>query len=493
MEPPLLPTLLLHLLLLSTTITTTFSASAPPLRPTLSPTSSPAPPKSTTPKAPSPTSSPTPPKSTTPKTPSPTSSPTPPKSTTPKTPSPISSPTPPNSTTPKTPSSPSSSSLDPKQLRALQSLNIPTSKDPCTQPSLLPPNTTLCDSSKPFRHILSLRLANCSDDVALSFTALKSLSTLQSLQFFNCPIAPIRFPADLVASLHSFTCINSLRRLTGVWLARLQNLTDLTVSNVQVNASGPFVILGNMKKLRSVTISHANLTGSLPRHLNLNLTHIDFSGNKLQGKIPSSITLLENLESLNLSSNSLNGEIPTSFGDLISLKNVSLASNSLSGAIPESMSAIPGLVHVDLSSNQLNGTIPKFLSDMKSLKHLNLANNDFHGVVPFNVSFISKLAVFKISRNSNLCYNHSVLSSKLKLGISPCDKHGLPMSPPPAKGDSTADDSSDSDYDDSDGDDSDQKKDRHHGPSKVVLGVAIGLSSIVFLIIFLVLLSKWCG
>ncbi|ONI10746.1 hypothetical protein PRUPE_4G065600 [Prunus persica] len=341
MEPPLLPTLLLLLLLLL--FSTTFSASAPPLRPTPSPTSSPTPPKSTTPKAPSPTSSPTP------KTPSPTSSPTPPKSTTPKTPSPISSPTPPNSSTPKTPSSPSSSSLDPKQLRALQSLNIPTSKDPCTQPSLLLPNTTLCDSSKPFRHILSLRLANCSDDVALSFTALKSLSTLQSLQFFKLPHCPYPLP-------------------------------------------------GRSR-----------------------------------------------------------------------------------------------LVHVDLSSNQLNGTIPKFLSDMKSLKHLNLANNDFHGVVPFNVSFINKLAVFKISRNSNLCYNHSVLSSKLKLGISPCDKHGLPMSPPPAKGDSSAEDSSDSDYDDSDGDDSDQKKDRHHGPSKVVLGVAIGLSSIVFLIIFLVLLSKWCG
>ncbi|KAM1347401.1 hypothetical protein TB2_036052 [Malus domestica] len=127
---------------------------------------------------------------------------------------------------------------------------------------------------------------------------------------------------------------------------------------------------------------------------------------------------------------------------------------------------------------------------MKSLKHLNLANNKFHGVVPFNVSFISRLQVFKISRNSDLCYNHSVLSSKLKLGISPCDKHGLPMSPPPAKADSSADNSSDSDYDDTDEDD--QKQDRHHGPNKVVLGVAIGLSSIVFLIIFLVLVSKCC-
>ena len=67
------------------------------------------------------------------------------------------------------------------------------------------------------------------------------------------------------------------------------------------------------------------------------------------------------------------------------------------------------------------------------------------------------------------------------------------MSPPASKADSSADESSsDSDYDESDGGDSSNKKEHHHGPSKVVLGVAIGLSSIVFLIVFLVLLSKWC-
>lgn len=155
------------------------------------------------------------------------------------------------------------------------------------------------------------------------------------------------------------------------------------------------------------------------------------------------------------------------------------------------MSAIPGLASVDLSSNQLNGTVPRFFSEMKNLKYLNLANNRFHGVMPFNESFIKKLDVFKIGENSNLCYNHSTFSSKLKLGIAPCDKHGLPMSPPPSKHDSSADDSTDtSDYDGAE--DSSSHNNRHHGPSKFVLGVAIALSSIVFLIVFLVLLSKCC-
>ncbi|KAL5839300.1 hypothetical protein ACOSQ3_012007 [Xanthoceras sorbifolium] len=451
MKPPpsFLLSLLLFLLLLLTTTTSSSSSSTTTTNTTAA--------AKTLPPSPSPTSSPTP-------------TPTPkPPITTPSTKPPI--------TTPSTPST-----LDPKQVRALQALNLP-SKNPCS--------LYKCDSSRPFSHLLSLHLANCSDDISLSFTALKSLSTLQNLSFSNCPVAPIRFPNELTLSLHSFSCIHSLRHLTGIFLARFVNLTDLTISNVPVNTSGLYVIIGHMKKLKSLTISNASLTGYIPKHLHANLTHIDFSGNKLRGRVPTSVTLLDNLEILNLSSNGLNGEVPSEFGNLIALKNVSLASNSLSGSIPESISAIPGLVHLDLSSNQLNGTIPKFLGDMKGLRYLNLQNNNLHGVLPFNASVIKRLVVFKIGGNSNLCYNHTVLSSKLKLGIARCDKHGLPMSPPAAK-DSSADDS-ESDSSDYDDDDSSQKGDHHHGPNKVVLGVAIGLSSIVFLIVFLVLLSKCCS
>ncbi|KAL4274666.1 hypothetical protein AHAS_Ahas20G0030000 [Arachis hypogaea] len=386
-----------------------------------------------------------------------------------------SKPQPPTPSPTSSPSSPSSSStLDPKQLRALQSLNIPTSKDPCSKSAFH--NATTCDNSKPFRHLISLTLSNCSSYVALSFTALQSLSTLQTLNLLNCPVTPIRFPPELTSSLRTFTCINSLRKVSGVWLSQLQNLTDLAVTNVQVKASGPYVILAHMDKLKTLTISNANLTGFLPGHLHSDLTHIDFSGNKLKGTIPSSITMLSGLESLNLSNNNLSGEVPATIGDLTSLTTLSLASNSFSGQIPGSISSVSGLIHLDLSSNQFNGTIPKFISQMKSLRHLNLANNNLRGVLPFNQNFIKNLDVFNVGGNSNLCYNHSVLSSNLKLGISPCDKYGMPASPP-SKDSSYADDSSD--YNDSDGS-SNQKKGHHSGPNKFVLGVAIALSSICY-------------
>ncbi|XP_054778196.1 receptor-like protein 51 [Prosopis cineraria] len=379
----------------------------------------------------------------------------------------------------------SKSTLEPNQLRALQSFNIPTSTDPCSEPSFH--NVTFCDSATPYRHLLSLSLSNCSSYLTLTFTALKSLSTLQSLHFQNCPIVPITFPSELIASLKSFICINSLRKLSSVWLSRLENLSELTVSNVPVNASGLVVIFGRMKKLKYITISYANLSGFLPNFIDSNVTHIDFSGNHLRGSIPTSFTRLDSLEFLSLSYNLLDGEMPTSIGDLISLKNLSLASNSISGPIPDSVSAIPGLVHMDLSSNKLNGSIPKFLSQMKDLKHLNLANNDLHGVLPFNLSFIERLEVFRVSGNMNLCYNHSVLSSKLKLGIAPCDKHGMPIFPPRGK-DLSWDDPSDSYYDDYEDDDG--GKGRRRRPNKVILGVSIALSSIGILGIFYFLCFK---
>ncbi|CAN6818186.1 unnamed protein product [Brassica oleracea] len=403
------------------------------------------------------------------------------------TPSPTISPIP--RTSPRTSSSP----LDPKHLKALESLNIPTAKNPCDHRPTSKPSSTVvtCDAGSPFRLVTSLSFTNCSSDLSISSAALRALSpSLTSLSFLNCPsLSP---PPRLPTSLRSFAATSSfLRRrngLSGVYLARLVNLTDLTVSSVPVSTSGLFVILGNMRKIASLTISHANLSGNIPKSLHSNLTFIDLSDNLIKGSIPTSITQLSNLKSLNLSSNSISGEIPDSIGDLISLKNLSLSSNKLSGPIPDSISSIPDLTHLDLSGNQLNGTVPRFITKMKSLKHLNLANNDFRGVLPFNASFLKKLEVFKVGGNSDLCYNRTVLSSKMKLGIAQCDKHGLPLSPPPQKEDS----SSDYDYGSED-ETSVKKKEGGLGPNKVVLGVSIGLASLVFLIIFLILCAKWCG
>ncbi|KAK1286825.1 hypothetical protein QJS10_CPB20g01694 [Acorus calamus] len=395
------------------------------------------------------------------------------------------------STSSKTPPSIPKSTLDPKQISALQSLYLPVTPDPCLNPT----NATTCDSASPFRHVTSLRLSNCSRDLQISPTALRALSTVRSLSLSNCPSLPrVPLPLALASNLRSFACAHAFSGgLTGVWLSRLANLTDLTVSDVSIKASGASIVLSRMSAVRSVVLTRCNLTGSLPRHWHSNLTRIDFSDNRIAGTIHSSISALSGgLRFLNLSHNGIHGEIPDAFGELVSLENVSLAYNSLSGPIPESVSGMSGLVHLDLSSNKFNGSMPRFLADLPGLKHLNLENNEFRGVIPFNVSFIKRLQVLKVGGNSGLCYNHTVLSSKLKLGIAPCDRDGFPVSPPPQRDDSPSPDDDGADTSDGGGDGEARKDEHRHGPSKLVLGVAIGLSSVVFLIIFFVLLSRCC-
>nr|VDC60184.1 unnamed protein product [Brassica rapa] len=380
----------------------------------------------------------------------------------------------------------SSSPLDPKQLKALKILT--TTKDPCSNHSS---TTITCDDASPFRRVTSLSFANCSSSLSLPSKTLKPLSTsLLSLSFLNCPsLSP---PKHLPISLRSFSAVSSFHRhhgLSGVYLARLVNLTRLSIFSVPVSASGLYVVLGNMRNITSLTISSANLPGKIPKAFHSNLTYMDLSNNILTGPLRPSITLLTGLKSLNLSRNSLSGEIPNKIGDLTLLKNLSLASNRFSGPVPSSVPSLSQLTHLDLSGNRLNGVVPSFFSGMKSLRHLNLADNSFHGVLPFNETFIKNLEFFQVRGNSGLCYNNTVLSWKLNLGIAPCDKYGLPLSSPPQKQKQKEEED---DYDDNDGDgDGDKKEEKHGSTNKVVLGVAIALSSLVFFIVFLILLAKW--
>ncbi|KAH7686275.1 Non-specific serine/threonine protein kinase protein [Dioscorea alata] len=314
--------------------------------------------------------------------------------------------------------SPSPSPLDPKQLKALHFLGL-SSHNPCSNPSPHH-NATSCDSSHPFRHIISLTLSNCTSLPSLSLS-LRSFSSLSSLSFINCSVPP---PRHLPSSLHSFTSNSSLRHLSSLLLSRLHNLTSISILSVPITGSGLPLILSQMPHLLSLTISQSNLSGPLP----------------------------------------------------------------------SSLFSLP-LTHLDLSSNNLNGTLPIFPASSTHLQYLNLENNNFHGVIPYNSSFITRLQLFKVSGNPNLCYNHSILSSKLSLGVAKCDQYGLPISPPPAA-DSPRKSNSDDSLDDEDDGSLKSTNGEHHGgggPNKLVLGVAITLSFLVFLVIFLLCISKACG
>ncbi|KMZ60085.1 Leucine-rich repeat receptor-like protein kinase family [Zostera marina] len=388
-------------------------------------------------------------------------------------------------------SSAATTALDPEQLSAIKSMSLPTSSDPC---KIRPPrNYTVCDSSTPFRHITSLTLSRCSIDTTISSDAILALSSsLTSLSFRRCPITPPN--SKKITFLHSFSSISSFHRLSGVYLSRLSNLSELTVVDVPIRASGLSIILSRMKKIVKVVISNTTLSGEIPTKWKSSetLTHIDLSGNKISGPVHSSIGELTNVELFDLSRNKLHGEIPATIADMASLQTVSFKYNSMSGPLPTVLADMKSLVHLDVGYNKFNGTVPTFLMKMKKLQYLNLEMNNFHGVLPLDAAFVKKLRVLKLGGNGNLCYNHTVLSSKLKLGIPKCDKFGLPVPPPAEKVPSDDDYAASTSSDDSASTSKKEGSGGHHGPNMIVLVAAIGVSCLVFLVILIVCLTKMC-
>ncbi|XP_066314995.1 receptor-like protein 51 [Miscanthus floridulus] len=388
--------------------------------------------------------------------------------------------------------------LDPQQLLALRALGLGAHPraDPCGAGAVVGAVNASCDAGAPFRRVTSLALTNCSDTTSVSAAALEALApSLRALAFSDCPAAPPRAlpPEQLASGLQAFSCTASLHRLSAVWLSHLTNLTELTVADTPLATGSPTelaVVVSHMEHLTRLTISNANLSGFLPHHWHCpNLTHLDLSGNRITGAIPDTLTLLAGITHINLSSNVLNGPIPTSIGDLISLTTLDLSNNTLSGGIPDTLSTLPELEVLNLGSNRLNGSIPLFLAEMRGLRELNLENNDFDGMVPFTAKFLSRLRVFRAAGNGKLCYNRSVLSAEIAVGVAPCDKYGFPVLPPPA----TARSERSADYDDGGGDgEAETGADTRGGPSATVLGVAIGLSCLAFLVILLVCICKVC-
>ncbi|CAA7032586.1 unnamed protein product [Microthlaspi erraticum] len=87
-------------------------------------------------------------------------------------------------------------------------------------------------------------------------------------------------------------------------------------------------------------------------------TAIDFSGNRFEGEIPSSIGLLKELHVLNLSNNAFTGNIPSSMGNLTALESLDVSRNRLSGEIPQELGNLSSLAYMNFSHNQLRGLVP---------------------------------------------------------------------------------------------------------------------------------------
>ncbi|CAA7032573.1 unnamed protein product [Microthlaspi erraticum] len=128
-------------------------------------------------------------------------------------------------------------------------------------------------------------------------------------------------------------------------------------------------------------------------------TAIDFSGNRLEGEIPSSIGLLKELHVLSLSNNAFTDHIPSFICELGSLSILDLSNNDLNGSIPPCLGNLKGTLSVlNLRQNRLSGGLPENV--FQSLRSLDVGHNQLVGKLPRSLIHFSNLEVFNVESNN---------------------------------------------------------------------------------------------
>jgi hypothetical protein len=95
--------------------------------------------------------------------------------------------------------------------------------------------------------------------------------------------------------------------------------------------------IGANTGLSILSLAFNNFVGTLPISLATNLTELSygyFSGNGIEGTIPSEIGTLSELTVLELDGNFFGGTVPSEFGSLSLLAKLNLGELNLSGSVP---------------------------------------------------------------------------------------------------------------------------------------------------------------
>ncbi|PON96923.1 LRR domain containing protein [Trema orientale] len=182
------------------------------------------------------------------------------------------------------------------------------------------------------------------------------------------------------------------------WIPPFQ-LDTLSLDSCKVGPAFP-KWLQTQKKLRSLYVSNAGISDSIPKgfwDLSTSLTELNLSYNQIHGKLPNLLQKNKTYFSFDLSYNNLSGPIPLfpSVTDLI------LSNNMFSGPL-SSFCDPPALqlYRLDLSSNQLSGELPNCWIQFQRLSFLNLAKNNFSGKIPNSLSHLQNVVLLRLHDNN---------------------------------------------------------------------------------------------
>ncbi|KAK2382180.1 DNA damage-repair/toleration protein DRT100 [Trifolium repens] len=132
--------------------------------------------------------------------------------------------------------------------------------------------------------------------------------------------------------------------------SNIYGLADLDLSLNKLSGPIPFS-LGQMSVLDSLNLKYNNLTGRIPKTLLASrVSHLDLSRNALRGPIPDVFSETSYFINLDLSYNHLNGLIPKSMALALYIGHVDFSHNRLFGRIP----TVPSLRHLQQASFEHN-------------------------------------------------------------------------------------------------------------------------------------------
>ncbi|KAL5802053.1 hypothetical protein ACOSQ4_030358 [Xanthoceras sorbifolium] len=265
-------------------------------------------------------------------------------------------------------------------------------------------------------HVTALNLNNFGLTGSLHLPSLTALPYLQHLSLHDNFFSAGDLSTSRTSSCNLQTVDLSSNNISGAlpgrsFLLTCDRLVSVNLSHNSISGAslhfGPSLLQLDLS--RNLISDSTILTYSLSSCQNLNL--LNFSDNRMSGKLGATPSSCKSLSTLDLSYNLLSGEIPSSFltdspeslkyldlsrnnfsgkfsnldfGQCSNLTLINLSQNTLSGPeFPLSLSNCQLLETLNLSHNALQDKIPGLLlGNLKKLKRLSIAHNQFSGEIP---------------------------------------------------------------------------------------------------------------
>ncbi|CAE6071048.1 unnamed protein product [Arabidopsis arenosa] len=166
-------------------------------------------------------------------------------------------------------------------------------------------------------------------------------------------------------------------------LGKLDEIRVLNLSRNFIRDSIPLSIF-NLMNLQTLDLSSNDLSGEIPRSMNLpSLQILDLSSNGFNGSLPSHICHNSTqIRVVKLAENYFAGNFTSGFGKCVFLEHLCLGVNDLTGNIPEDLFHLKSLNLLGIQENRLSGSLSREIRNLSSLVRLDVSWNLFSGEIP---------------------------------------------------------------------------------------------------------------